>query len=106
MENIPPWLAKSYTSVDFFGMMIFLCDHTIDMEEDLPIFYGYGDLFVKHLFAVIEYCKKNDFLHEDVMMKFLSMSLKWYAQMWYEILGKGMFSSFAMFLEEFCASWD
>jgi hypothetical protein len=70
------------------------------------MFYGYGDSIVKHMSAFIEYCKKNDFLHEDVMMKFLSMSLKGSAQMWYEGLGKGMFSSFAEFLEAFCASWD
>jgi hypothetical protein len=56
--------------------------------------------------AFIEYYKKNDLLHEDVMMKFLTMSLKGFAQMWYESLGKGMFTSFEEFLGALCASWD
>jgi hypothetical protein len=34
-------------------------------------------------------------LHEDVMMKYFSMSLKGLAQMLYESLGKGIFPSFA-----------
>jgi hypothetical protein len=61
---------------------------------------------VKYISAFIAFCKKNDFFHEDVMMKFFMINLRGSAQMWYEILGKGMFSSFAEFLEAFCASWD
>jgi hypothetical protein len=110
MEKLPPWLAKCYATVKFPGMRNFPHDYIIETEGDwdldFPFFYGYRDLVVKHLSAFNEYCKKNDFLHEDVMMKFLSMSLKGSSQMWYESLGKCMFSAFAGFLEAFCASWD
>jgi hypothetical protein len=75
-------------------------------SKDLPIFYGCVDSVVKHVSTFIIYCKKNDFLHEDVMMKYFSMSLKGSADIWYESLGKGMFLSFAEFLEAFCLRWD
>jgi hypothetical protein len=102
MEELPPWLAKCYTMVDFSGLRVF--PMIIYMgSEDSPIFYGYGDSVVKHISAFIIYCKKNDFLHEDVMMKYF---IRESAQMWYESLGKGMFTSFAEFLEVLCASWD
>lgn len=40
------------------------------------------------------------------MMKYFMMILRESVQMWYESLGKGMFTSFTEFLEAFCASWD
>jgi hypothetical protein len=75
-------------------------------SKDSPIFYGHADSVVKQISAFIEYYKKNDFLHEDVMAKYFFMSLKGFAKEWFESLGKGMFASFAEFLEAFCARWD
>jgi hypothetical protein len=105
MEDLPPWLEECYTSIEFSGMNNFPHDH-IYGSEDLPIFYGYGDSVVKHISTFIIYCKKNYFLHEDVMMKYFSMSLKGSGHMWYEGIGKGMFPSFVEFLEAFCLRWD
>jgi hypothetical protein len=92
----------------FSGMKSFPHDHTLDIEgdKDFPFFYGYGDSVVKYISAFITFCKKNDFFDEDVMMKFFTCNLSDSAKMWYESLDKGMFSSFAEFLESFYVRWD
>jgi hypothetical protein len=87
------WLAECYTPVEFSVMKCFTHDH-INGSNDSPIFYGYRDSIVKHISVFINYCKKNDFLHQLVMMKYFFMSLKGFAQIWYESLGKCMFTSF------------
>jgi len=99
-------LAKCYAPIDFSGMKSFPHDHIIDMEGVFPLFYGYGDSVVEYISTFIAFYKNNDFFHEDVMMKVFMINLRGSTQMRYEILGKGMFSSFAEFLEAFCASWD
>jgi hypothetical protein len=71
-------------------------DHIINMEgvEDLTLFYGYGDPIVKYISIVIAFCKKNEFFHEDLLMKFFMINKRGFEHMWYEILGKGLFFLF------------
>jgi len=106
MEELPPWLEKCYALIDFLYMKSFPHDHIIDTEggEDFPLFYGYGDSVVKYISTFITFCKKNQFFHKKLMMNFFTINLSGSAHMWYESLGKSMFSSFAKILEAFCTS--
>jgi len=74
MEKLPPWLAYCYAPVEFLGMKSFPHDHIGPLGE-FPLFCGYEDSIVKYISTFIAFCKKNEFVLKDLMMKCFTINL-------------------------------
>jgi hypothetical protein len=105
MLNGNPWLVQYFGHLDFSNVWApFYEEPDVDLREILK-FCENGDSASCHFSTFFEFCRDNDIIFEDHMMKFFAFGLRNEVVSWFKSLAKGEISSFSAFLEAFCRHW-